>query len=118
MRRIEFERGSRIAHKRRFGQRLRAAYEKKYGKGLINAFMPAFYHAVFLLAESIKRADSLDTEKVRAALETTDGYDAGIYGPIKWTGKATYGVNRQMMIPYYFSEVKGGKIVKRAKFAP
>jgi len=100
------------------GQRLRAAYEKKYGKGIINAFVPAFYHAVLLLTESIKRADSIETDKVRAAIETTDGYDAGVYGPIKWTGKETYGVNRQLMIPYYLSEVKGGKIVKRAKFTP
>jgi len=100
------------------GQRLRAAYEKKYGKGIINAFMPAFYHAVFLLAESIRRADSLDTDKVRAALETTGGYDAGIYGPIKWVGKESYGVNRQLMLPYYWSEVKDGKIVKLARFAP
>jgi len=100
------------------GQRLRAAYEKKYGKGIINAFVPAFYHAVLLLTESIKRADSIETDKVRSAIETTDGYDAGVYGPIKWTGKETYGVNRQLMIPYYLSEVKGGKIVKRAKFAP
>jgi branched-chain amino acid transport system substrate-binding protein len=100
------------------GQRLRAQYEKKYGKGIINAFMPAFYHAVFLLAESIRRADSVNTEKVRSALETTGGYDAGIYGPIKWVGKGSYGVNRQLMLPYYWSEVKGGKIVKRAKFTP
>src|SRR5689334_18804059 len=42
------------------GQRLRAAYENKYGKGIINAFMPAFYHAMLLLTESIRRADSLD----------------------------------------------------------
>ena len=80
--------------------------------------MPAFYHSVLLLTEAIKRADSLDTEKVRAALETTDGFDAGIYGPIKWVGKESYGVNRQMVMPYYLSEVKGGKIVKRAKFTP
>jgi len=100
------------------GKKLREAYEKKYGKGIINAFMPAFYHCVFLVVEAIKRADSTDTTKVRAAMETTSGYDAGIYGPIKWVGKERYGVNRQLMIPYYFSEVKGGKIVKLTKFAP
>ena len=100
------------------GGRLRAQYEKKYGKGIINAFMPAFYHAVFLLCESIRRADTLDTNKVRAALETTGGYDAGIYGPINWVGKESYGVNRQLMLPYYWSQVKGSKIVKLAKFNP
>lgn len=100
------------------GKKLRAAYEKKYGKGIINAFMPAFYHAVLMLTEAIKRADSLDTDKVRTALESTDGFDGGIYGPIHWTGKESYGVNRQMVMPYYLSEVKGGKIIKRARFTP
>jgi len=99
-------------------QRLRAAYEKKYGKGIINAFMPAFYHSVLVLTEAIKKADSLDTDKVRTALESTGGFDAGIYGPIKWVGKESYGVNRQMVMRYYLSEVKGGKIIKRATFNP
>ena len=48
------------------GQKLRPIYEKKYGKGIINQFMPAFYHSVFLLVDAIKRADSTDTTKVRA----------------------------------------------------
>ena len=100
-----------------FGQKLRAAYEKKYGKGIINAFVPFFYHAQLLLNEAIKRADSLDTTKVRDALEKTDGFDAGVFSaPIKWSGKELYGVNHQMLNPYYFSEVKGGKIVKLATF--
>ena len=37
-------------------------------------------------------------------------------GPIKWSGKELYGINHQMLNPYYFSEVKGGKIVKLATF--
>ena len=101
------------------GQKLKAAYEKRYGKGIINIFVPFFYHAALLLNESIKRADSIDTDKVRAALMTTDGYDAGVLGaPIKWTGKETYGINHQLLNRYYFSEIKGGKIVKKASFNP
>lgn len=100
------------------GKKLRAAYEAKYGKGIINAFVPAFYHCTYLVVEAIRRADSTDTTKVRAAMETTSGYDAGVYGPIKWIGKETYGVNRQLMFPYYFSQVKGGKIVKLTKITP
>ncbi len=100
------------------GQKIRAAYEAKYGKGIISPFMPAFYHAVFLLAESIKRADSIETDKVRTAMETTSGFDIGLYGPVKWVGKDTYGVNRQLIMPYLFSEVKNGKISKLQKFTP
>lgn len=100
------------------GKKLRPIYEKKYGKGIINQFMPAFYHTVFLLVDAIKRADSLDTTKVRDALDAMNGFDAGIYGPVKWTGKDVYGVNRQLMFTYYLSEVKGGKLVTKAKFQP
>jgi branched-chain amino acid transport system substrate-binding protein len=100
------------------GQKLRPIYEKKYGKGIINQFMPAFYHTVFLLVDAIKRADSTDTTKVRDALDAMNGFDAGVYGPVKWTGKEAYGVNRQLMLPYYFAEVKGGKLVTKAKFLP
>jgi branched-chain amino acid transport system substrate-binding protein len=100
------------------GQKLRPIYEKKYGKGIINQFMPAFYHTVFLLVDAIKRADSVDTTKVRDALDAMNGFDAGIYGPVKWTGKDFYGVNRQLMFTYYLAEVKGGKLVTKAKFQP
>ena len=100
------------------GKKLRPIYEQKNGKGIINQFMPAFYHTVFLLVDAIKRADSTDTTKVRDALDAMNGFDAGIYGPVKWTGKETYGVNRQLMLPYYLAEVKGGKLVTKAKFTP
>ena len=49
--------------------------------------MPAFYHTVFLLVDAIKRADSTDTTKVRDALDAMNGFDAGIYGPVKWTAR-------------------------------
>ncbi|MDX2159548.1 MAG: ABC transporter substrate-binding protein [Hyphomicrobiaceae bacterium] len=97
---------------------LREAYIAKYGKGIISPFMPAFYHGVYMVAEAIKRADSVDTAKVRTAMEGLSGFDIGIYGPVKWIGKETYGVNRQLMMQYFFSEVKGGKIVKIKKFTP
>jgi len=97
---------------------LRAAYEAKYGKGIISPFMPAFYHGAYMIAEAIKRADSIETDKVRTAMETLDGFDIGIYGPVKWTGKETYGINRQLLMQYFLSEVKDGKIVKIKKFTP
>jgi branched-chain amino acid transport system substrate-binding protein len=100
------------------GKKLRPIYEKKYGKGIINQFMPAFYHTVFLLVDAIKRADSIDTTKVRDALDAMNGFDAGIYGPVKWCCKETYGVNRQLMFTYYLAEVKDGKLVTKAKFTP
>ena len=100
------------------GKKLRPIYEQKYGKGIINQFMPAFYHTVFLFVDAIKRADSTDTDKVRDALDAMNGFDAGVYGPVKWAGKDSYGVNRQLMFTYYLAEVKDGKLVTKAKFVP
>ena len=100
------------------GKKLRPIYEQKYGKGIINQFMPAFYHTMFLLVDAIKRANSTDTDKVRDALDAMNGFDAGVYGPVKWAGKDTYGVNRQLMFTYYLAEVKDGKLVTKAKFVP
>ena len=98
--------------------KLKEAYIAKHGKGIISPFMPAFYHGVYLLVDAIQRADSVETPKVRDALDKMDGLDIGIYGPVKWTGKETYGINRQLLMQYFFSEVKGGKIVKVKKFSP
>ena len=80
--------------------------------------MPAFFHITKLLAEAITRAGTLDVDKVRDAIRKTDGYDIGLYGPIRWGGEETYGVRHQILLPYFISEVKGGKIVKKATLTP
>lgn len=96
------------------GKKLEAAYHAKYGKGIINTQMPAFYNATLLLAEALKRAGTLDVDKVRDTLEKMEGYDTGVYGPLKWTGMENYGVNHQIQLPFYLVEVKGGKVITRA----
>ena len=94
------------------------AYGAKYGAGIINSQTPAFYNATKILFEAIRRAGTADdTTKVRDAMEKIEGYDAGIYGPVRWTGNAIYGVNHQLALPFYVVEVKNGKPVSRAKLA-
>jgi len=91
------------------------AYEAKYGKGIMNSQTPAFYNATKILFEAIRRAGTVDdTTKVRDAVEKIAGYDAGIYGPVRWTGMANYGVDHQLALPFYVVEVKDGKAVRRA----
>lgn len=91
------------------------AYEAKYGKGIMNSQTPAFYNATKILFEAIRRAGTIDdTTKVRDEVEKIAGYDAGIYGPVRWTGMANYGVNHQLALPFYVVEVKDGKAVRRA----
>jgi branched-chain amino acid transport system substrate-binding protein len=91
------------------------SYEAKYGKGIMNSQTPAFYNATKILFEAIRRAGTVDdTTKVRDAVEKIAGYDAGIYGPVRWTGMKNYGVDHQLALPFYVVEVKNGKPVHRA----
>ena len=94
------------------------AYREKYGEGIINGQTPAFYNATKVLLEAIRRAGTLDTTKVRDTLEQMEGYDAGLYGPLVWGGEKEYGVEHQMLLPFYISEVKDGKTVPVIQLTP
>jgi branched-chain amino acid transport system substrate-binding protein len=96
-------------------QPLVKAYRAKYGAGIINSQTPAFYNATKVLLEAMRRAGTIDdTTKLRDAIEKIEGYDAGVYGPLKWTGKSIYGVDHQIKLPFFIVEVKDGKAVSRA----
>lgn len=86
-------------------------YRKKYGEGIINSQTPFFFNATRNLFEAMRRADSVDPEKVRDALDKMDGYDAGVLGPITWGGLKEYGVKRQQLLPFLMVQVKDKKIV-------
>lgn len=61
---------------------LKTAYEKKYGKKIIeNMRIPLTYDSVYLFADAVKRAGSLSTEKIRDALSRTRDF-AGATGTI------------------------------------
>jgi len=96
-------------------QPLVKAYRAKYGAGIINSQTPAFYNATKVLIEAMRRAGTIDdTTKLRDTIEKIEGYDAGVYGPLKWTGKEIYGVDHQVKLPFFIVEVKDGKAVSRA----
>ena len=60
------------------------AYEKKYGKPIEAGHGPApSYESVYLLAEAITKAGSLDPDKIVEALKTTDRQ--GVMGRIKFS---------------------------------
>jgi branched-chain amino acid transport system substrate-binding protein len=60
-----------------------AAYKKEYGHDPENAFAALGYDTVYLLADAIKRAGSMDAAALKKAIEATKDF-AGI------TGKITY----------------------------
>jgi branched-chain amino acid transport system substrate-binding protein len=84
------------------------AYREKYGGEAINAYAPIMYNATNLLFEAIRRAKSVDdTEKVRDALRQLQGYET-IFGKVRWTGEERYGIDHQLLMEFYISEVHGG----------
>ncbi len=58
------------------------AYEKRWGKGPESFGAPATYMAIYVLANAIERAGSLDVDKVIKAMENTDM--VGVYGRIRF----------------------------------
>jgi branched-chain amino acid transport system substrate-binding protein len=88
-------------------------YTKKYGN-IFNGMAPVYYNAASILFEAIRRADSLDTTKVRDEIEKLAGFEAPIFGKVVWTGEKDYGVNHQLFHQFLIKEVKNGKGVVKA----
>jgi branched-chain amino acid transport system substrate-binding protein len=88
-------------------------YNAKY-KTPMNGFSPSFYDGTNMLFEAMRRAGTVDdTDKVRVALEKISNFD-GVLGKLNWTGKAVYGIDHQLDVPFYIAEVKDGKEIIRA----
>ena len=62
-------------------QKLQQRYRQKYGQENTGAGLPLAYDAVMVLADAIRRAQSLDRKKIRDALSTTKNCQ-GITGTI------------------------------------
>ena len=77
----------------------------------MNGMVPIYYNATQILLEAIRRADSLDTTKVRDEVEKMGGWNSPLYGPLHWGGKAAYGNTHQILLPFYMKQVDG-KTVK------
>jgi len=95
-----------------------ATYAERYRKTFnkpMNGFSPSYYDSARMLFEAIAKAGTTtDTAKVAATLAAMRDYH-GIMGTLNWTGKDVYGIARQVDMPFYVAEVKGGKEVIRAR---
>ncbi|MCG6535376.1 MAG: ABC transporter substrate-binding protein, partial [Syntrophales bacterium LBB04] len=70
-----------------------------------------------LIVQAVKKADSLDTTKVRDAMETLD-YVSRIANPCRFGGKARYGIAHQLLIPIFISQVQNCEDVGLALAPP
>lgn len=89
-------------------------YTAKY-KTAPNGFSPSFYDFTGMLFEAMRRAGSTtDTPRVAAELEKMKDY-TGVLGKLNWTGKAAYGVDHQLAVPFYVAEIRNGTETIRAR---
>lgn len=88
-------------------------YRAKW-EGPIPGISVMYYNAMRILHEAFKKANSVDVEKVREALENLEGTPT-IFGPVRWTGKERYGINHQLLHSFFISEIKDGKIQVKAR---
>lgn len=89
-------------------------YKAKYNNEF-NGFVPANYDSMRVLLDAIKRAGTVDDTDavVKAALEMRDF--PGITGKMNWTGKARYGIDRQIETNFYVVQLRDGKSVPVAR---
>lgn len=89
------------------GQAFLTAYRKKY-TGTMSPWAPLVYNATKIIFEAMRRADSLEVDAVKAQFTKMEDY-ATLFGPVKWGGKETYGIDHQLMINFLIKQVKNGK---------
>ncbi len=65
--------------------------------------------AFYPLLQCIEKANSLDPDKVVAAIESMNGIDT-IYGKGRWGGQEFYGVNHVIIRPITISRIVNGKV--------
>jgi branched-chain amino acid transport system substrate-binding protein len=90
-------------------------YRKKYNEvvslaGLVN------FSAGDLIFEAMRRAESIEVDKVIKAIETQKFQTT--MGPVVIGGQKNYGINRQFLHPMIVSVYRGGKVIDIDKILP
>lgn len=89
-------------------------YTEKYGQW--NATSIDFANPAFAFIAAVKKAQSLEPEKVAEALQTVE-FD-NLWGKAHFGGKSYYGIGNQIIYAMPFSEVKNGKATKIVQLSP
>lgn len=92
-------------------------YEAKFNTR--DGFASGFYDMLNVLVMGIKKANSLDPDKVAAALESLGGEQMDLLWGKGWIGgKQVYGRNAQLFSPIPVSEIRNGVNVHIGVLAP
>jgi branched-chain amino acid transport system substrate-binding protein len=84
----------------------------------MNGMAPIYYNATEILLEAMRRADSIDTTKVRDEVEKLNGWTTPFYGPLHWGGTAQYGVAHQILLPFFMKQVQGKQVALKVTLQP
>ena len=98
-----------------------AAWKQKYtarwGEWNPGSLVGTIY--VDTLVGGIKAANSVDVDRVKAALEKPNfRLETTLFGPAYFGGKADYGINHQLLYPIPVSEIHDGKLVYLGTYTP
>lgn len=89
-------------------------YTKKYGEW--NASSIDFVNPAFAFIAAVKKAQSLEPEKIAEALHTVE-FD-NLWGKAHFGGESYYGIGNQIVYPMPFSEVKNGTATLIVQLSP
>ncbi|MCL4744158.1 MAG: ABC transporter substrate-binding protein [Burkholderiaceae bacterium] len=94
------------------------AFKKKFEatyKHPMNGFAPFYYDGFNMMLQAMRTANTVDdTIKVRDAMASLKNFQ-GVLGKVEWTGAKTYGIDRQISVPFYIAQLRDGQEVVIAK---
>jgi branched-chain amino acid transport system substrate-binding protein len=90
-------------------QELRPLVEATGSPFLMDSALPL--DAVYVMLQCIDKAQSLDTEKVLAAIDNDMPSFDTIWGPGAWSGMDIFGINHVGVKPLLLSTIQDGKVV-------
>ena len=88
--------------------------ESEYGVGLVS-LTPWWHDSIMWLIEAMRSSQSLDPDTVAQELRNMATFEGPLVGPLHWGGQDTYGINQQLIGPFFVMEWTGSESVVRAQ---
>ena len=83
-------------------------YKTFFGRECDKTWVPVIYDMAMLLFQLVQKTGSTDSTVLKNALEKAGNFE-GTLGRTYFAGKETYGVDRQIMFPFWIFVVRDGK---------